>query len=76
MWRNEVIFSGGDLAQREQWIAFMREEYGCDGQLTDEIAIQAVEDRRKHIKSCIARLKDELEMLDDMLVDLLGEGDE
>ena len=73
MWSNEVIFSGGDLAQRERWIEFMHREYGFEGRLTEETAWEAVELRRNHIKHCIERLQEELELLDVMATELLDE---
>ena len=73
MWSNEVIFSGGDLAQRKRWIKYMHLEYGFEGRLNEETAWEAVELRRNHIKHCIERLQEELELLDTLATDLLDE---
>lgn len=73
MWTNETIFSAGDLAQRDYWVDFMHREYGYEGRLNDETAWRAVEDRKAHIKACIERLQDELEMIDIIAADLLRE---
>lgn len=62
MWTNEIIFSAGDLAQREKWIEFMRNEFGVNGKLDEESVDEAMRDRCSHIKSCIERLQDELEI--------------
>ena len=39
MWTNETIFSAGDLAQREKWIEFMRNEFGANGKLDEESVV-------------------------------------
>lgn len=58
MWTNETIFSAGDLAQREKWIEFMRNEFGVNGKLDEESVDEAMRDRCSHIE----RLQDELEI--------------
>ena len=73
MWTNETIFSAGDLAQREKWIEFMRNEFGANGKLDEESVDEAMRDRRSHIKSCIERLQDELEITDQFENELRAE---
>ena len=73
MWTTETIFSAGDLAQREKWIEFMRNEFGANGKLDEESVDEAMRDRRSHIKSCIERLQDELEITDQFENELRAE---
>ena len=47
MWTNETIFSAGDLAQREKWIEFMRNEFRVNGKLDEESVDEAMRDSLK-----------------------------
>lgn len=62
MWTNETIFSAGDLAQREKW-----------SKLDEESVDEAMRDRCSHIKSCIERLQDELEITEQFENELRAE---
>ena len=73
MWTNETIFSAGDLAQREKWIEFMRNEFGVNGKLDEESVDEAMRDRCSHIKSCIERLQGELEITEQFENELRAE---
>ena len=61
MWRNETIFSIGDLIDGEQWAKFMTDTYYI---YDEEVVNEAIRDRKDHIKSCIDRLLNELSEID------------
>ena len=63
MWRNETIFSSGDLSQGKPWAEFMQKEYSI---VDEESANAAVRERKEHIESCIERLQEELSMMDQL----------
>lgn len=61
MWRDETIFSVGDLIDGEQWANYMTRAYHI---YDDEDVAAAVRDRKDHIKSCVDRLLNELSEID------------